>query len=118
MTKHLNDIFTQERGNSLNEAIKDKNIDRANAIARQIAQDLSEFVSRKKWNNINLQVDVQSAKFETDMSIAVLEIKVKSSDKISNTMELVDAISDVEDLIDAAIHNREKFDGIYVSLGS
>lgn len=118
MAKHLNEIFTHERGSSLNEALRNNNNDLANVISKKIAEDLADFIAKKKWNNITLEVDIPSAKFKTHMSIPILEIKVRSSDKIDNTMELIDAISDVEDLIDSVIHDREKFDGIYVSLGS
>lgn len=118
MAKHLNDIFCYERGNKIVVAFKDRDQEQVNVLARQIASDLADFVSEKKWNNIDLEVDPASATVGGEISLPVLEIGIRPKSQVSNAMELIDAISDVEDMIDAAIHEIEDFDGIYVSLRS
>ena len=118
MAKHLNDIFCYERGQKLIAAFQNKNTEQAKSMAQQIAVDLSEFVSASKWNNILLEVDTSSAKLIGEVSLPVLEIGIRPKEKIKNVMELIDAISDVEDIIDAAIHDIEDFNGIYISLNS
>ena len=116
MAKDLNDIFCYERGNNLIEARRNEQTDRVRKVSLEIATDLAEFVAARKWNNIDLQIDVSRVAFKGDTGLPILEIGIRHAGEVETSMEVMDAISDVEDLIDAAIHEIEDFDSIYVSL--
>lgn len=110
--KDLADIFCYERGAEL------RSENTRQAACQRIASELSVFVSARKWNQISVEIDPSHMEYTFEHGMAVLEIGIRPAQIMESSMDFIDAVSDIEDLIDATVHEIEDFDGIYISLTS
>lgn len=117
MAKHIGDIFGYERGNNIREALSSHSTFKCNALAKEVAVDFNEFVKERNWNNIRLQINpLKVDVIGKDHEIIILEMGIEVLDEGKSATEIMNAISDIEDLIDAAVHEIEDFDSICISL--
>lgn len=115
MAKHIGDIFGYERGNDIRNALSNYDIFTCNKIAKEAAVDFNEFIKEREWNNVQLQINTDKVNVKNeDHDIVILQMGIEVLSEGKSSTEIMNAISDVEDLVDAAVHEIEDFDGVFV----
>lgn len=117
MAKHIGDIFGYERGNNIRKALSNYDMFTCNKIAKEVAVDFADFVKERNWNNVRLQINPEKIEvIGKEHEIIILEMGIEVLDESKSATEIMNAISDIEDLVDAAVHEIEDFDSICISL--